>query len=165
MELIVMAHSDLDRRDFHRLTLAAFGGLMTGAVGCSETKPAAAPTADAPTAASEEMVLSADAEALILDEPHTCRGLNTCKELGRGKDNTCAGLGTCASVADHACATQNECKGQGGCGQDPGMNACKGQGSCHIPLMDNAWETARKAFETAMKKQGKTFGAAPAKAS
>jgi hypothetical protein len=31
--------------------------------------------------------------------------------------------------------------------------------------MDNAWETARKAFETAMKKQGKTFGAAPAKAS
>lgn len=162
-----MAHSDLDRRDFHRLTLAAFGGLMSGAVGCSETRPpsAAAPAAQAPAAASEEMVLSEEAEALILDEPHTCRGLNTCKGLGRSKDNACAGLGTCASVTDHACATQNECKGQGGCGQDPGMNACKGQGSCHIPLMDSAWETARKAFETAMKKQGRTVGAAPAKAS
>lgn len=158
-----MTSSDLDRRDFHRLTVAAFGGLLAGAAGCGETKPP--PTAAAPAAKSDELVLSAEAETLILDEPHTCRGLNTCKELGRSKDNACAGQGTCASVADHACATQNECKGQGGCGQDPGMNACKGQGSCHIPLMDNAWDTARKAFEAAMKKQGKTFGAAPAKAS
>lgn len=161
-----MTNPDLNRRSFHRLTLAAFGGLMAGAAGCGESKqPAAEPVTAAPATGGDEVVLSAEAEALILDEPHTCRGLNTCKELGRSKDNACAGLGTCASVADHACATRNECKGQGGCGQDPGMNACKGQGSCHIPLMDTAWETARKAFEAAMKKQGKTFGAAPAKAS
>lgn len=163
-----MSSSDLDRRDFHRLALAAFGGLALGAAGCSgNSAPTPAKTAEPGPAASAagDAALTADAETLILDEPHVCRGLNTCKELGRSKDNACAGLGTCASVADQKCATQNECKGQGGCGSDPGMNACKGQGSCHVPLMDSAWDTARKAFESAMKKQGKTFGPAPAKAS
>ena len=44
------------------------------------------------------------------------------------------------------------------------MNDCKGQGGCHIPLMDSAWETARIAFETAMTKNEKKYGKAPAKA-
>ena len=105
-----------------------------------------------------------DAEQLILDEPHVCRGLNSCKGLGKGGENACAGQGACASVADHACGTQNECKGQGGCGELPGMNACKGQGACHVPLMDEIWPKARAAFEAAMKKSGKDVGAAPAKA-
>jgi hypothetical protein len=64
---------------------------------------------------------------------------------------------------EHACAGENECKGQGGCGSNPGMNACKGQGGCHIPLMEDAWTKARSTLETAMKKQGKEIGAAPAK--
>ena len=103
-----------------------------------------------------------EAEEILLAEPHVCRGLNTCKGLGRGGDNTCAGTGACASIADHACATQNECKGQGGCGSNPGMNACKGEGGCHIPLMEDAWKRARQTLEGALKKQGKEIGAAPA---
>ena len=103
-------------------------------------------------------------EQLLVDDKHVCRGLNTCKGLGRSKENACAGQGTCASIADHACAQQNECKGQGGCGADPAFNACKGMGGCHVPLMDEAWTKARAAFEAAMKKSGKTVGAAPAKA-
>lgn len=33
-------------------------------------------------------------------------------------------------VAKHCCATQNSCKGQGGCGANKGKNDCKGQGGC-----------------------------------
>ncbi|GIX04096.1 MAG: hypothetical protein KatS3mg113_1102 [Planctomycetaceae bacterium] len=164
----------LDRRDFHRWTLAAVGGWMAGTLGCSRSQPAApegattthtgaeVPPDIPPPAAGGEVALT-EAEQILLAEPHVCRGLNTCKGLGRSKDNACAGQGTCASVTDHACAGQNECKGQGGCGENPGMNACKGQGGCHIPLMDDAWTKARAAFEQAMKKAGKTYGAAPAK--
>jgi hypothetical protein len=151
----------VDRREFHRWSLAAMAGLAAGfPVGCGGGAPAPTPT---PAASGATPTLT-DAEQLILDEPHVCRGLNSCKGLGRSKENACAGQGTCASVAEHACASQNECKGQGGCGADPGMNACKGQGSCHVPLMDEIWAKARGAFEGAMKKTGKTVGAAPEKA-
>lgn len=157
----------LDRRDFHKLTLAALSGLLAGTTGCGKP-PATEPGATAPVPAepSESPALGvalSEAEQLLLDEPHVCRGLNTCKGLGRSQDNACAGQGTCASVADHACAGQNECKGQGGCGTNPGMNACKGQGGCHVPLMDEIWTKARSAFEAAMQKAGKTVGPAPAK--
>jgi hypothetical protein len=43
------------------------------------------------------------------------------------------------------------------------MNECMGKGGCHVPLMESAWDTARAAFETAMKKNGKDFGKAPPK--
>jgi hypothetical protein len=157
----------LDRRDFHKLTLAALSGIVAGAAGCgkqpsSQPTGTMAPTSEPSSPAATDVALS-DAEQLLLDEPHVCRGLNTCKGLGRGGDNACAGQGTCASVADHACAGQNECKGQGGCGTNPGFNACKGQGSCHVPLMDEIWSKARAAFEAAMQKSGKTVGPAPAK--
>ena len=156
----------LDRREFHQLTLAALSGVVAGtAIGCnnggnSAATPAQTAKSDAP--AADQMVLSASAEEYIMDEPHTCRGLNSCKGLGRSKENACAGQGTCASIADASCGGHNECKGQGGCGALPGMNDCKGQGGCHIPLMEGAWQTARAAFEMAMKKHGKQFGAAPA---
>jgi len=152
----------LDRREFHQWTLTALGGLAAGlSSGCGQPAPQpAVPVASTPSAS--EMTV---AEQLILDEPHVCRGLNTCKGQGRSTDNSCAGMGTCASVADHACGGQNECKGQGGCGSNPGMNSCKREGGCHIPLMDDAWTTARTAFEAALKKTGKNAGAAPAKAS
>jgi len=159
----------MDRRDFHKWTLAALSGV---AAGCA--KPAATPPAgDAALAPPDAEMANAGAEAadagatdvdlLITDEPHVCRGLNACKGLGKGGDNACAGQGACASVADHACGGAHECKGQAGCGETPGMNACKAHGGCHVPLMDEVWPKARAAFEAAMKKSGKEVGAAPAK--
>lgn len=160
-----MNSSEMDRRRFHQLAMAALGGAIAGtAAGCGNgggTKPAA--TDGTPSATSAAVELSPEAEVIILDEPHVCRGLNSCKGLGRDKENACAGQGTCASIADATCGGNNDCKGQGGCGANPGMNECKGKGGCHIPLMEGAWETARVAFETAMKKHGKEFGTAPAK--
>lgn len=155
-----MLNDGMDRRDFHKLTVAALGGMIAGAAaGCGTTPPAPESTGEGGAAA----VALTEAEQLIMDEPHTCRGLNSCKNLGRSKENACAGQGTCASIADTTCGGNNACKGQGGCGTDPGMNSCKGKGGCHVPLMEGAWDTARKSFETAMKKSGKTFGPAPAK--
>jgi len=155
-----MANDGMDRRDFHKLTVAALGGMIAGTTaGCGTTPPTPGSGGTEPAA-----VTLTEAETLILDEPHTCRGLNSCKGLGRSKDNACAGQGTCASIPDTTCGGNNACKGQGGCGADPGMNSCKGKGGCHVPLMDEAWKTARKAFEGAMTKSGKKFGAAPAKA-
>lgn len=166
-----MKPEGLDRREFHQLTIAALGGIIAGTTaGCDGAKQAGTTSSDGkhspdtpPSPKSGELVLTAAAEALILDEPHTCRGLNTCKGEGRSKENTCAGQGTCASIADSDCGGSNDCKGQGGCGENPGMNDCKGQGGCHIPLMAGAWDTARAAFEAAMKKNGRTFGDAPPK--
>ena len=161
-----MANSGMDRREFHQLSLAAMSGLLAGAtLGCNDAGKTGRQT-NTPAVIPEVVAdagLSAEAEALIMDEPHTCRGLNSCKGLGRDKENSCAGQGTCASISDASCGGHNDCKGQGGCGANPGMNDCKGQGGCHIPLMASAWDTARSAFETAMKKHGKEFGAAPAK--
>lgn len=168
---------NLDRRDFHKLSLAALSGLVSGAAGCGKPSAPSQPTTP-PGISMEEAAKQAGEgapaeggasdltpqEQLLVDDKHVCRGLNTCKGLGRSKENACAGHGTCASIADHACSQQNECKGQGGCGEDPGFNACKGMGGCNVPLMDEAWTKARAAFEAAMKKSGKTVGAAPAKA-
>lgn len=165
-----MKHPEFNRRDFNRLTFAAFGGMVAGSMaGCqkaAENKPAPkAPAADAEAGSSTQ---AADAPqdskdvSLLMTEPHVCRGLNTCKGKHAGIENDCAGLGACASVAEHACAESNACKGQGGCGSNPGMNSCKGKGSCSVPLMPEAWKLARAEFEKAMEKAGKKVGAAPA---
>lgn len=140
-----MGRSELTRRDFERLTMAALGGLMAGS--------------GAAWAAEGDD----DKKNPLLTEPHVCRGLNTCKGKGAGKKNACAGQGTCATAKAHECAEQNACKGQGGCGEHPGENSCKGKGSCAVPLSDKAWKTARKNFEAAMKKAGKKVGDAPPK--
>jgi hypothetical protein len=161
-----MSAKDFGRRDFHKLTLAAFSGALAGTMaGCEKTpspaaKPAAAPPGPSP-AASTELVLTDKQVELLTDDIHTCRGLNTCKGKGRSKDNECAGQGTCASVADSSCSGQNECATLGGCGETAGLNDCKGKGGCHVPLMDDAWAKARAAFEAAMKKVGKEVGPAP----
>lgn len=159
-----MKRCDLTRRDFNRLTAAAFGGVMAGTLaGCSgdsDPPPAADPTPGAET----DGAAPAEEGSLLLGEKHVCRGLNSCKGQGAGGDNDCAGMGACATVAAHECATTNECKGQGGCGEKPGENACKGKGSCGVPLMDKAWTKARANFEAALKEQGKEAGAAPEKA-
>jgi hypothetical protein len=140
-----MDNSDLNRRDFERLALAAFGGMLVGT------------QLDRPAAAKDEE------ENPLLNDKHVCRGINTCKEKGADKKNMCAGQGTCAVAKEHTCHKENECKGQGGCGDHPGENKCKGMGECGVPLSDKTWKKARDRFEELMKKKGKKFGPAPKK--
>ncbi len=107
---------------------------------------------------------TADSSPRLLEDPHVCRGINTCTNKGKsGTENKCAGQAHCATVVSHDCNGLNECKGQGGCGEHPGENACKAQGNCAVPLSDKAWPIARKRFEELMQAAGKTFGDAPAK--
>ena len=158
-----MTGSEWNRREFHRLTLAAMGGLVTGSLaGCKPTSPEGGSTTGSATPPAADATVAGE-ESRWMKEPHVCRGLNTCKNLGTTKDNACAGQGACASVASHLCGGQNECKGQGGCGEKPGENSCKGKGYCAVPLPDHAWGTARQNYEAAMKLAGKEFGTAPAK--
>ena len=142
-----MDKPDLTRRDFQRLTMAAVGGLVIGS-GIQRLAGAAEEHND----------------ALLLDEPHVCRGLNACKGKGKGGNNACAGRSECATAEAHTCAGSNACKGQGGCGEVPGENACKGKGKCHVPLEDKTWKKTRAHFEAVMKKAGKKVGPAPKKA-
>src|SRR5438094_6342705 len=126
-----MAQRPLDRRDFHKLTTAALGGLATGAMlGCSKGDGGAG---------SDTTVAKV--------EVHLCRGLNECKGQGKGGDNACRGQGKCATAKEHTCATQNDCKGLGGCGGKEGDNDCRQKGGCSIPLMEGAWENLRKKKE------------------
>ncbi len=165
-----MKRPELNRRDFNRLTFAAFGGMVAGSMAGCQPKNTPAPTTPS-AGGSEAGSTTKDASdpaagdkdvSLLMSEPHVCRGLNTCKGKHGGAENDCAGLGACASVAEHTCAGSNECKGQGGCGTNPGMNSCKGKGGCSVPLMDGAWKLARAEFEKAMEKAGKKVGPAPA---
>ena len=77
----------LSRRDFGRLTAAAFGGVLLG----STLVGRAADPEEKPAPAA--------------DDKHVCRGLNTCKG-----ENACKGQGGCGGKAG-----ENSCKGQGGC--------------------------------------------------
>ena len=151
----------LNRRDVTRLALAALGGLVTGALaGCggNPTTEGKAP-ADAGKGAGAGEKLSR-----LLEDPHVCRGINTCKNKGKkGTTNECAGQAHCASVAAHDCNGMNDCKGQGGCGERPGENECKGKGGCEVPLSDKTWPKARKRYEELMARAGKQFGDAPPK--
>jgi hypothetical protein len=142
----MMDNSELSRRDFERLTMAALGGVFLGA--------------GASRAADEDDDKNKNP---LLSEPHVCRGLNTCKAKGKDKKNACAGQGACFTANKHSCHAENACKGQGGCGENPGENACKGKGECAVPLSDKAWKKTRKRFEELMKKEGKKVGDAPKK--
>ena len=146
-----------NRRDVNRLALAALGGLVTGVIaGCGGQEK--------PQASKEQDTGADDKASLLLNDPHVCRGINTCRNKGKpGTTNGCAGQGTCATVASHDCNGMNDCKGQGGCGEHPGENECKGKGGCEVPLSDKTWPKARKRFEELMTKAGKKFGDAPPK--
>ena len=135
-----MKQNDMNRRDFTKLTAAAFGGLVAGSmIGCGKGKEGDAVAA---TAAK-----------------HACRGLNDCKS----DKNKCAGQGTCSTATPHECGGHNDCKNQGGCGDTPGANSCKEKGGCAVPITDkDMWKSARAAFEKRMKAADKTFGNAPA---
>ncbi len=147
----------LTRRDLHRLSLAALGGLASGLLGGCHG-------GTTPPAAKDQNGTAADASPRLLQDPHVCRGINTCKNKGKkGTANECAGQAHCATVAAHDCNGMNACKGQGGCGENPGENECKGKGGCEVPLSDKTWPKARKRFEELMTKAGNKFAAAPAK--
>jgi hypothetical protein len=178
-----MSADGLNRRDFHKLSAAALGGMIAGAViGCgdggstsgnkasnssSPNAPKGTETAntalsdsakaDSPKSGTKEVVAVAATVGM-----HACRGLNECKQQGKDKKNSCAGQGNCYTVAKHDCGGQNECKYQGGCGGKDGINECKGQGGCgHLPIAGGAWKKAREAFEGRMAKAGKKVGPAP----
>ena len=162
-----MKRTELNRRDFNRLTSATLGGLLAGTIaGCGGgDEPAGGGAAGGnaggggtePAGGGTEL-----AENPLLSEPHVCRGLNTCKGEGKSGDNECAGQGACATAAEHTCHTQNECKGQGGCGEMAGQNACKGMGECAVPLKEETWEKARAKFKELMETAGNTVGEPPA---
>jgi len=153
-----MNANTLNRRELWRLALAALGGLTAGALaGGTGSKPPSA-------AVKDKTAKEADATPRLLQDPHVCRGINTCKNKGKtGTINDCAGQAHCATVAAHDCSGQNDCKGKGGCGEHPGENDCKGKGGCQVPLSDKTWPKARKRFEELMTKAGKKFGDAPPK--
>jgi hypothetical protein len=188
-----MNPKDLNRRDFTRLTAAAFGGMIAGStIGCGEAaknETAKTPGTPAPESgssapkrsrppgvknpkrngedekASEEIqkkIAAGEGEYVMLSGKNVCRGLNTCKEH-KGGDNACGGRGECAVAKAHSCHKENECKGQGGCGENPGLNACKSKGECAVPLMDDAWTKARATFEQVMASAGRQVGPAPEK--
>jgi len=155
-----MKKTDLSRRDFSKLTMAALGGMVAGtAIGCGggdeaeKTTPADTGTPD------EEAKTDV---ALLLEEPHVCRGLNTCEGKGASGENACAGQGACATAEAHSCHAENTCKGQGGCGATAGINSCKETGDCGVPLKEDTWTKVRDAFEKAMAGKDKTVGEAPA---
>jgi hypothetical protein len=163
-----MDHPELNRRDFHRLTVAAFGGVVAGTIsGCGDDKKSAGTgTTPAGSGAGTSPPAKSDGKdvADVKGDPHACRGLNACKGQGADGKNDCAGQGECATKAwHHSCSGQNDCKGQGGCGDNATQNDCKTKGGCHIPLMSSAWESARKHFEEKMKNDKKEFGEAPEK--
>lgn len=133
-----MKRDDVSRRDFGKLTLAAFGGVLAGSVLGSK-------------------LLAADDKAAA-KEAHACCGLNACKGHGADGKNECAGTGNCSTTEAHSCQGKNACKNQGGAG----MNDCKGTGSCAVPIKGDSWKQARANFEASMKKAGKKFGPAPA---
>lgn len=143
-----MNDNNLSRRNFAALTTAALGGVAAAA-----SLTHAADTKD-------EHKLSVD-PALMLKEPHVCKGLSTCKGHDGKESNACAGQGVCATAGSHTCHTANDCAGQGGCGGYPGQNTCKGKGKCAVPLKKDAWTLARKQFEELMADMGKKVGAAP----
>jgi hypothetical protein len=148
----------LNRRDLNRLALAALGGLLTGALAGCTGKPKGDSAGNTPPADNPEKA------SLLLQDPHVCRGINTCKNKGKpGTSNDCAGQANCATLPAHDCNGMNDCKGQGGCGEHPGQNDCKGKGGCAVPLSDKTWPKARARFEELMARAGKKFAAAPPK--
>jgi hypothetical protein len=149
----------MNRRDFHKLAAAALSGLTAGAnLLHAEDKDKNDKDKDKDKPKPKD-----PKKPLLLQEPHVCRGLNTCKNKGKGGKNECAGQGACATAKAHTCGGDNECRGLGGCGKKPGENDCKEKGDCHVPLNDKAWKIARKRFEEEMTKAKKKFGKAPPK--
>jgi hypothetical protein len=149
-----MQPRDPSRREFGLLASAALGGLLAG-MGVAGAE-------DKEEKDKDKKDKEKPKKNPLLSDKHVCRGLNTCKNKGKGK-NDCAGQGDCATAKAHTCKGDNECRGQGGCGAKPGENECKGKGECAVPLSDKAWKKARERFEELAKAEKIKFGPAPKK--
>jgi len=132
-----MKISNLSRRDFGKLSMAAFGGLLAG------------------TLAGPRRLFADEKNESA--EKHACCGLNECKGEAADGKNECAGMGSCSTTTAHGCNGQNDCKNQGNTAE----NDCKGKGGCAVPIKGDAWKTARANFEKRMTAANKTFGKAP----
>ena len=159
-----MVRSNLTRRDFNKLAAAAFGGVVTGTmVGCGDTKSGKSEAKTGSDAGGEGGKPDTDV-AYLMNDTNVCRGLNTCKNNGKGTHD-CAGTSSCHNLkADQSCGGENECKGRGGCKSTAGINACDGKGECAVPLKPETWTKVRAKFKAAWeaKNAGKTLGDAPA---
>lgn len=180
------------RREFAKLTAAAFAGLMAGilvdlardhsnSAGTAASTGGSFPQSPKPnteivqanTAESNPPKPSSptippppkgtDVNLLMVGDPHVCRGLNICRGKDKKHNNSCAGRGACATAESHACNGQNVCKGQAGCDSTAGINTCKGKGACAVPLKDATWKIARARFEQLAKAKHLAIGPAPAK--
>jgi len=175
-------HAGRNRREFAKLTAAAFAGLFAGILirrGPDHARNAAIPVAsdgkaadnnsppnDAPPGnppPNNPTSASTDLNLMLAGDLHVCRGLNICRGKDKKHTNACAGQGSCATAESHACDGQNVCKGQGGCDNTAGINLCKGKGACAVPLKDATWKLARARFEQLAKATKLEIGAAPAK--
>jgi len=155
----------MNRREFNALAAAAFGGVVAGTVaGCGkkDDKGKTEKTGEGSGKKTEGGDETKTDPTLLTQEPNVCRGLNTCKDKGKG-EHECAGQGMCATAKAHSCHGENDCRGQGGCGDTAGQNLCKKKGECNVPLKADTWKKARANFEEQMKKAGKKFGDAPPK--
>ncbi len=155
-----MDRNDMNRRNFGKLALAALGGAIAGSslINADDKKDAKKDDK------KEDKKPEKKKEPLLLNEPHVCRGLNTCKGKGKGGKNECAGQGACATAKEITCKGKADCAGLGGCGEKPGENACKGQNGCAVPIkMEAGWKKARTRFEEEAKKAKPPLkvGAAP----
>ena len=89
-----MTERVLSRRELEKMVLAAAGGLLAGAVGgCGGGAPAPNPGVAPDGAAADGGNYR---PGRLLEDPHICRGLNTCINKGTGNQNECAGRGNCA---------------------------------------------------------------------
>jgi len=158
-----MKRTELNRRDFNKLTMAALGGVVAGtAIGCGsgdeDEKKTGGTTPETPGPPGGDPDGDGDPKVAL----NACRGLNTCSEAGQG-EHDCAGKGSCYTVEKHDCATLNTCQYLGGCHGKAGINECKEMGGCGVPMDadSDAWKQAHDAFVERMKKDGKEVGPAP----
>ena len=78
-----MTERMLNRRDLTRLALAALGGLASGAlIGCGPAASTGKPATEKPSTGNKEKAVAAETPRLLQD-PHVCRGINTCKNKGK----------------------------------------------------------------------------------
>ena len=167
-----MKRTELNRRDFNKLTAAAFGGIVVGTVvGCGgnggddgtgggdgDAGTDGTDTGDGTDgAASDTGPRGAEIAA-----NNACSGLNQCMNYGKG-EHACAGQGSCSTVEAHSCHGQNTCKYLGGCDGTAGTNECAEMGGCGVPMnpSEEAWAQARAAFEKRMMAMNKPFGDPP----
>ena len=145
-----MDGSQMNRRDFQRLTAAALGGVIGGSM---HAPPRRCGRRHGEVAAGRTPRLS------------RAEHLQGEKRLRRDQRQERHVPAKAAAPRPRSTTAKARipAKGQGGCGEHPGENTCKAKGSCEVPLKDKAWDKARANFEAAMKKAGKKFGPAPKK--